>query len=85
MRDYVLFEARRRHRTVLARLFQAFANLRTRNDLRRLQAMDAFALRDIGLTHADIDRLLRLPASVDMAWETDRTRRPAIIPPSRNK
>jgi uncharacterized protein YjiS (DUF1127 family) len=75
MREFVRFEADCRQASgVLGRLALLFANWRSRGDLRRLQAMDDYALRDIGLTHDDVRRLLRLPYSVDLRWEADRLR-----------
>jgi uncharacterized protein YjiS (DUF1127 family) len=75
MRELVRYEAECRRAVGLSgRLTRIFANRRTRNDLRRLQAMNEFALRDIGLTPDDVRYLLRLPHSVDLRWEADRLR-----------
>ncbi len=76
MRELVRFEAECREAVGLrGRLFMLVANWRARNDLRRLQAMDDFALRDIGLSREDICKLQRLPLAIDIRTEAERLRR----------
>jgi uncharacterized protein YjiS (DUF1127 family) len=76
MRDYVMMQAEQRRAygrlTVLVRVWR---NWKNRRDLKRLMAMDDYMLRDIGLTREMLERLARLPLTVDQAWEQERTSR----------
>ena len=73
MREYALHEARSRlaygRLTGLVRLVR---NWKTRNDLKRLMAMDDYMLRDIGVTRDEVRRLSRLSLTADWQWERER-------------
>ena len=73
MRDYVLFQAERleigQPFPVLRRLF---TNWRKRRRLRDLERLDDHALKDIGLTRADVLAVLGQPVSVDPLWDLER-------------
>ena len=75
MREYALHLARSRlaygRLTWLVRIVK---NWRTRRDARVLLRMDDHQLRDIGLTRADLDRLMRTPLSDDLRWDDERRR-----------
>jgi uncharacterized protein YjiS (DUF1127 family) len=73
MREYALHDARSRQAygrlTGLVRLIK---NWKTRNDLKRLLAMDDFLLRDIGLTRNELARLARRSLYADWQWRSER-------------
>jgi uncharacterized protein YjiS (DUF1127 family) len=73
MREYTLHDARSRQAygrlTGLVRLLK---NWKTRNDLKRLLAMDDFMLRDIGLTRDELQRLARQSLRADWQWQSER-------------
>jgi len=73
MRDYVLFQAQRLEPSqpfsVLRRLM---SNWRKRRRLRDLGHLDDHALKDIGLTRADVQAVLGQPVSVDPVWDLER-------------
>ena len=75
MREYALHVAQSRQAygrlTWLVRLVK---NWRARRDTRTLLRMDDYQLRDIGLTRADLDRLMRMPLSNDTQWDEERLR-----------
>ena len=75
MREYALHLARSRlaygRLTWLVRIVK---NWRTRRDARVLLRMDDHQLRDIGLTRADLDRLMRTPLSDDLRRDDERRR-----------
>ena len=75
MRELVFCEAQNRGNLgLIAGLARRWRNRRVRSDLKLLQAMDAHALKDIGLSHADIERLLGLSRHADLKWEAERVR-----------
>ncbi len=75
MREYALHVAQSRlaygSLTGLVRLVK---NWQARRDARILLRMDDHQLRDIGLTRADLDRLMRTPLTDDVQWEDERLR-----------
>jgi uncharacterized protein YjiS (DUF1127 family) len=74
MRNYVMMQAQQRHAfgrlTVIVRVWQ---NWKARKDLKRLMAMDDYMLRDMGLTREVLERLARLPLTIDQVWEQERS------------
>ena len=73
MRDYIQFQAlSRAPRGLLGALQQFIANWRLRKDLRLLMSFNDHELRDIGLTHHDLLRLIKRPSDCDLRWEMER-------------
>jgi uncharacterized protein YjiS (DUF1127 family) len=76
MRDFVMMQAQQRQAygrlTVIVRVWQ---NWNARKDLKRLMAMDDYMLRDMGLTREVLERLARLPLTIDQVWEQERSGR----------
>jgi uncharacterized protein YjiS (DUF1127 family) len=76
MRNYVLSEDLSRQAygrfSVLVRVIR---NWRNRRDLKKLQAMDDYMLRDLGISRDMVNHLARLPLTVDMDWGQERLRR----------
>jgi uncharacterized protein YjiS (DUF1127 family) len=74
MRNYVMMQAQQRQAygrlSVIVRVWQ---NWNTRKDLKRLMAMDDYMLRDLGLTRELLDRLTKLPLTIDQVWERERS------------
>jgi uncharacterized protein YjiS (DUF1127 family) len=75
MREYVLQQSQTRmaidNFSMVTRMVK---NWRFRGALRQLARLDDHALRDIGLSRAELDRLARLPLTSDMLWEAERSR-----------
>ncbi len=75
MREFVPFEAMNRQAYGrFSWVAKWWRNRIVRKDLRLLQKLDDHALRDIGLLHVDVVRLLALPQAVDLMWEVERVR-----------
>ena len=73
MRDYIQFQAlSRAPRGLLGALQQFIANWRLRKDLRLLMSFNDHELRDIGLTHHELLRLIKRPSDCDLRWEMER-------------
>ena len=73
MRDYDINEAN--SRAAFGRLtwvVRMVANWRMRKDMKRLQKFSDYQLRDIGLTRAELNRLVCVPLYTDRTWETER-------------
>lgn len=74
MRDYSAHMAQARSEALRhGWLSRVVANWRMRRTIRHLFKLDDNALRDIGLTRAELHRLLGLGRSVDLAWELERS------------
>jgi len=77
MRDYIHQEVQNRRAygrfTAVVRFVK---NWTMRKDLKTLLRMSDYQLRDIGLTRAELCRLVDLPVSRDLAWEFERTNTP---------
>lgn len=73
MRDYVLHQAQSRQAygrlTPLVRVVKNWLNRRA---LHKLDKLDDFMLRDIGLTRDDLRMMRRQPLTIDAQWEADR-------------
>ena len=75
MREYVAHEARSRLSTFsFSTLHQLVRNWRCRKQLLKLQGLDDYQLKDIGLTRSQLRHLSGLPLSVDPIWEAERLR-----------
>ncbi len=75
MREFVAHEARSRLSTFsFSTLRQLVRNWRCRKQLLKLQGLDDFQLKDIGLTRGQLRHLSGLPLSVDPIWEAERLR-----------
>ena len=73
MRDYALTQAEGRdHASVFSSLIRLFINWRRRKTLQTLVALEDHMLRDIGVPRSELDRLMKLPLSVDPLWELER-------------
>ena len=73
MRDYIQFQAlSRAPRGLLGALKQFIANWQLRKDLRLLMTFNDYELRDIGLTHHDLLRLIKRPSDCDLRWEMEQ-------------
>ncbi len=57
---------------IFPRLRQLMRSWFGRRRLLKLHLLDDHQLDDIGLTRCDLNRLTRLPPSVDSAWEAER-------------
>ncbi len=75
MREFVAHEARSRLSAFsFSTLRQLVRNWRCRKQLLKLQGLDDFQLKDIGLTRGQLRHLSGLPLSVDPIWEAERLR-----------
>ncbi len=73
MREYVMHQASSRHGFgPLPTLVRVFKNWQARKSFRVLMTFDDNQLRDIGLTRNDLHKLMRLPLSADVQWESER-------------
>ena len=73
MRDFEISEAN--SRAAFGRftwIMRMVANWRMRKDLKRLQRFSDYQLRDIGLSRADLHRLVCMPLDTDISWESER-------------
>jgi uncharacterized protein YjiS (DUF1127 family) len=73
MRDFEINEANSRaafgHLTWIVRVV---TNWRMRKDLKRLQKFSDYQLRDIGVSRAQLHRLVCIPLDTDRIWEAER-------------
>lgn len=73
MRNYIEKQA---HALQCSEIFPRLRQLNRswlgRRGLLKLHLLDDHQLDDIGLTRCDLNRLTRLPLSVDSAWEAER-------------
>ncbi len=53
-------------------LMRLIGNWHMRSDLRKIQKLSDYQLRDIGLTREDLSFLLSRPLSSDICWEIER-------------
>lgn len=75
MREYVLHQAQSRQAYGrLTTLVRVVKNWWTRRSLRKLESLDDYMLKDIGLTRDELRRLQRQPLSLDTQWEAERLR-----------
>ncbi|NMD08329.1 MAG: DUF1127 domain-containing protein [Phyllobacteriaceae bacterium] len=75
MREYVLHQAQSRQAYGrLTPLVRVVKNWLKRRALRKLENLDDFMLRDIGLTRDDLRLMRRQPLTLDVQWEADRLR-----------
>jgi uncharacterized protein YjiS (DUF1127 family) len=75
MREYVSNEARSRLSTFsFSTLHQLVRNWRSKRQLLKLQELEDYQLKDIGLTRVQLRQISGLPLSVDPIWEADRLR-----------
>ena len=75
MREYVLHQAQSRQAYGrLTMLVRVVKNWWTRRSLRKLESLDDYMLKDIGLTRDELRRLQRQPLSLDTQWEAERLR-----------
>jgi len=74
MRDYIHQEVQNRRAygrfTAVVRFVKNWA---MRKDLKTLLRMSDYQLRDIGLTRAELCRLVDLPVALDLGFELERT------------
>jgi uncharacterized protein YjiS (DUF1127 family) len=73
MRDFEINEAN--SRAAFGRLtwiVRVVTNWRMRKDLKRLQKLSDYQLRDIGLSRTELHRLVCIPLHADRVWETER-------------
>ena len=75
MREYVLHQAQSRQAygrlTTLVRMVKIW---RERQAWRKLEKLDDYMLRDIGLTRNDLRMMQRQPLTLDVQWESERLR-----------
>jgi uncharacterized protein YjiS (DUF1127 family) len=72
MRDYALHRARSAEATgSLSLLWNLIRNWRARRAVSRLDALDDYLLRDIGVTRSDVRWAAGLPLSVNAALELE--------------
>lgn len=78
MREYTLHEARSRQAFGrLTWLMRAVKNWKARRAMRVLTTFDDHMLKDIGLSRGELDRLMSLPLTVEVQWDTERLQRRA--------
>ena len=73
MRDFEINEAN--SRAAFGRftwVMRLVSNWRMRKDIKRMQKFSNYQLRDIGLSRADLNRLVCLPLDRDLNWEAER-------------
>ena len=75
MDDYALSQAEFRSEPGLwGKCVRVLRHWRSRQSFRDLRHASNYQLRDIGLTRDDVERLGKLPLSVDAAWEAEAIR-----------
>jgi uncharacterized protein YjiS (DUF1127 family) len=73
MREFAVQEAHNRQAygrfTIVVRMLK---NWRARRAVNALRHLDDYMLRDIGLTRDDLRKMMAVPLSTDMQWESER-------------
>lgn len=73
MRDYCRHEATTRMAYGrMTWVVRVIGNWRMRSELKRLQSLSDYQLRDIGLSQADLVFLFTRPLTADWVWELER-------------